>query len=241
MAKKNWDKRDFPNEGDHSDVITYAAVGRALTSWEAIEFWLSRLFGLFVSAGREEPAIRGYGAVHGFETRLTMVKAAGEAYFHNASQTKFGCHIDFIPLKSEFKTLRSFAKEFSPRRNEIAHGMVRYTPPDFVQHHKKFAEEHPIFHRKVSEVSYWALYPNYASTDRVDLHYHPDYIYSSMEILYYRDQFDLVRTTVGEFYHKIWELKQQINKADEALKPGVHDGIARAQAGEPPPSEDASH
>lgn len=230
MTKKDWDQREFPSEGSRNDDAIYAAVGRALSSWEVIEFWLSRLFGLFVSAGREEPAIRGYGAVHGFEARLTMVKAAGEAYFHVAAQTKFGCHLDFAPLKAEFKALRSLAKNYSPRRNEIAHGVVKYTPPEFVQNRKILVNRYPELSIKVSEIAYWALYPNDASTDRVDLHYNPAYIYSFVEILYYKNQFDMVRAAVGQFYHKIWELKNEINKADEATRSVIQDGNVTAPA-----------
>ncbi len=218
LTKKNWDQRDFPNEGDRNDDAVYTAVGRALSSWESIEFWLSRLFGLFVSTGPEEPAIRGYGAIHGFEARLTMVKAAGEAYFNVASHTRLGCKIDFNPYKSNFKAMRILVKNLSPRRNEIAHGAVRYTPPLIVTSKRKFREKYPRDCILISEVAGWALYPNYASTDRTDINYNPEYIYSSIEILYYAEQFNLAKAVVGQFYHNIWELKNSIIRENEASK-----------------------
>jgi len=67
------------------------------------------------------PAIRAYGAVSAFSTRLDMIRAASEAYFLHRKKT----------VSEEFQSILDDAKNFATRRNEIAHGIVQ---PYFIGH-----------------------------------------------------------------------------------------------------------
>ena len=98
---KPFDRRPWPTIGDRELDITYAAVGRALSSWERFEGILSLLFSAFVVNMEREGARRAYSAVRTFEGRAEMLKAASEAYFMNS------------PMRTNSLPLSSFSR--SPR------------------------------------------------------------------------------------------------------------------------------
>jgi hypothetical protein len=113
-----WDISPPPTIGDASEDITFAAVGRALTRWEEFEVMFASLFSTLVSTDdNTAAAIRAYGSVITFRGRAEMVRAAAEVHFR------------LFPNEALWKTFKTFVNQLtghaSPRRNEIAHGVVR--------------------------------------------------------------------------------------------------------------------
>jgi hypothetical protein len=113
-----WDIPPAPAVGDASEDITFAAVGRALTRWEEFEVLFASLFSTLV--GKDDntaAAIRAYGSVITFRGRADLIRAAAEVHFR------------LFPNDALAKTFNTFVNQLtnnaSPRRNEIAHGIVR--------------------------------------------------------------------------------------------------------------------
>jgi hypothetical protein len=113
-----WDIPPPPATGDTSEDTTFAAVGRALTRWEEFEVMFASLFSTLVGTDdNTAAAIRAYGSVITFRGRAEMVRAAGEVHFR------------LFPNDALAKAFNTFVNQLtnnaSPRRNEIAHGIVR--------------------------------------------------------------------------------------------------------------------
>jgi hypothetical protein len=133
-----WDRPPSASKGDVSDMITFAAVGRAITAWEEFEHNFAYLFSRFIGTNIDElVASRAYGAVLTFKGRSEMVEAAAEAFFFSIPVDTANAQIQ-DELKDEIlgvpgnrhgkrKTTGFIdeAKLCSGRRNEIAHGIVR--------------------------------------------------------------------------------------------------------------------
>jgi len=146
--------------------ILYASVSRVLSKWERLEGTLSLLFATFVSGHNSEAARRAYVAVRTFEGRAEMLRAASEVWFDTNQ------HSDLL---TEFKTILSAITSFSPRRNDIAHGVV----------YKWTARAIPESEYQVG----WALWPSHASFKDRDVNNAPKYCYTSVEIKYFEQQF----------------------------------------------------
>jgi hypothetical protein len=175
MAKKEpkikelqpWDRRPWPVKGDADINRTYAAVGLFLSQWERYEGNLSILFSAFVSRSQNKAARRAYVSVRTFEGRADMLRAASSAYFDEHPDEK---------LQEAFKTVLKEATCFSPRRNDVAHGVVEpYIPANYDW---------------VSALDHThGLYPSYASFKDRDLADAPTYCYTSKELDYFVGQF----------------------------------------------------
>lgn len=180
---KPWDRRPWPAIGDSELDITYAAVGRCLSSWERFEGILSLLFSAFVVNMERDGARRAYSAVRTFEGRIEMLKAASEAYFHESPNDGW---------LTSFKTIFKTSKEFAARRNDIAHGVVQYF-------------------NLSSETEFripgggFALFPSYANFKDRSLSNEPDYCYTSVELDYFQKHFDGLQdaptTLAGQIIH----------------------------------------
>jgi hypothetical protein len=122
MSKKPWDVFDPSPMGDIDEKAIFDAVGRALTSWETVEVECAKLFAVLVSSRHKrtynDPAVRAYGSIVGTHSRFNMLQLAAESYFSKrpAKQASF---------EKRFTTLIGEYKEYSNRRNEIAHGFVK--------------------------------------------------------------------------------------------------------------------
>jgi hypothetical protein len=92
-------------------------VGLSLSKWEYLEGQLGLLYACLVDAKyASSPALRAYGVIGSFSTRIDMLKEAVFAFF-------FGKKKDDL-CKSVIELLET-ARSFSARRNEIAHGIVQ--------------------------------------------------------------------------------------------------------------------
>lgn len=173
---KAWDVCPWPSKGDNSSQDIYIAVGRALTTWEEFEGFLSLLFAELVGSRNTQAARQAYCAVRTFEGRSEMLKAASSAYFHDFPNNDFRKNI--LDLIKE-------AKNLAPRRNEIAHGIVR----DF------YELPHPDI--PPFRTGQYALFPTYADSKKRDVNTNPSYCYTSVELNHYTEQFIKLCGKVG--------------------------------------------
>ncbi len=188
---KPWDRPPLPKKGDDDQNDTFRWVGRALTEWEEFEAYFGKIYGVFVGATEDaDPALRSYGAVLTFRSRLAMVRAAAEAFF--AQFKPHGASVIF-------KHLADKAEKYSARRNEIAHGMVQLYFPEgksngTVLVPARFATSRKTLIRKEG-----------------DLHstITPDYAYASPELIHLTRDFYLLAQEASAFYHSIfWERRR---------------------------------
>jgi hypothetical protein len=113
-----WDVAPWPDQGNETADEIFRAVGEALSSWELIEQGIATIFTVVTVGGyyaASEPAIRAYGSVANSRSRVQMVRAAAESWFHQWPD---------CPLETNIKDLLNECEKWSARRNEIAHGIV---------------------------------------------------------------------------------------------------------------------
>ncbi|GGH14780.1 hypothetical protein GCM10007036_14320 [Alsobacter metallidurans] len=87
-----------------------------------VEFTLSQLFSTFMNrhatgavSFHSYPALEAYAAIIGFKTRTSVLRKAAGVFFRLNG---------FDDLQPPFKSAVDRADNFSPRRNDIAHGIV---------------------------------------------------------------------------------------------------------------------
>jgi uncharacterized protein YqgQ len=170
--------------GDANTSTLFQSVGYALTQWEIMEVELSRLFGALLRSpprwtsarstlsstplARASGAERAYGMIVGFGGRADMIEAAAETVLYRHR------------LRATVKGLIDEIGNFSPRRNEIAHGIVMH-----------------VSDGKVNRNHY--LCPNYTNAKKVS--YASDraewkYMYTAEQIDQYAEHFaKLARAT----------------------------------------------
>jgi hypothetical protein len=116
MAKQPWEVPDPPAQGDPSADDTFRAVGAALSQWEHFEGNLTLAFSYLIGAGYGNiAATRAYGSVETFRGRANMIETAAEVYFRHTPDPR---------LQSLLAELLKRSRQFTTRRNEIAHGIV---------------------------------------------------------------------------------------------------------------------
>jgi hypothetical protein len=107
-----WDIRERQPQGDKTPEGIFAAVGAALTTWEALESELAEVFDALVSGEKTErigfATLMSVGSSH---TRGEIILSAAERAL--ALQ---------VPLGKEVHELATEAGHYRARRNEIAHG-----------------------------------------------------------------------------------------------------------------------
>jgi hypothetical protein len=176
-----WDVQGLASHGDQSEEVLYAAVGRALSLWEELEEDLADLFAGFVGSEKRvhsssNPACRAYGSIPNFSSRADMLSAAAEAFFENFSHPA---------LRSRYRETIKQCREFSARRNEIAHGTLHYD----------------------SELGCF-LRPAYYNSRKFPDDHSPAYQYASKEIHYYAEQFILLTEAIRELEKLVYDARQ---------------------------------
>jgi hypothetical protein len=123
MAKQPWEVPDLPTHGDQSKDDTFRAVGAALSQREYFEGNLTSAFSYLIGSGYGNiAALRAYGSVETFRGRANMIETAAEVYLRYNPDAALQSLLDEIIKRS---------RQFSARRNEIAHGIV--SPLDSVE------------------------------------------------------------------------------------------------------------
>ena len=164
-----WDTPPRAEVGDtHADAI-YIAVGHALSEWEHLESALGQLFAFLVGAEivypNNEPAMRAYGSVISFQGRASMLEEAAAGYFHTRPNEEF---------QSRFrKILSTECRQFSGRRNDIAHGRWQ-------QAWQKNGQLGHFLMPGYQPSKHWKIGDNPS----------PKYLYTSKEIAYFRARFE---------------------------------------------------
>ncbi len=180
MAQNPWDVI-WPSEPDDKAETVYLSVGKALSDWESLEHQLATYFAFFATNGADDDvaARRAYGSAIAFRARFEMIQAAAEVYFLNLSDAD---------LSVRFYDLINEIAKFSPRRNEIAHGIVRSMRMPM---ESSEAEEKLRTRALTPEDFGYALFPSEYSTNKNTLvvrarhespRQNPRYLYSSKEI-----------------------------------------------------------
>lgn len=180
MTINPWDVQPVPDRGSDAETL-YRHVGHALSRWESFETSLATLFS-FLTGARKKPATAAYmayGTIVSFSGRAEMVRAASGGYFNRHANTV---------LQRRCHDLVRDALRYSPRRNEIAHGIA--LPYSLVLKDKSGSEWvltatwYAYNKRKWTEKSI-SLVPDIGV---------PKYIYSHVEVAAYSDTFSQLAT-----------------------------------------------
>ncbi len=170
---------------------TYAGVGRALTQWEEIELALSFLYGTFVGKPNDAEAFREYGKGPIFDSRMTGLKEAAAKFFiaHHHQE-----------LEGVFDKLAEDIRNFSHRRNEIAHGTVR-----------------PMLWLRPSKTDpfTYCLIPSHYTKKKFDAAGLPVYVYTFWELAYYATWFSRMMIFVTRLRLDIEQRFSLFPKVDE--------------------------
>lgn len=181
-----WSVRPKRAEGDAAPDALYATVGRALSAWGNFETHLAVLFGVFMSSGAGlEMAARAFGSVRTFEGRLSMLEAAGEAFFSKNGTTDIQ-----VPFESLCK---GAWRHFGSRRNEITHGVVQLYGP--------------ALDRTGAQVGRWYLVPAFIDFQKWKLRKPPAYCYVAADIEHYVAEFGSLSGPVSAMMTKLAEHK----------------------------------
>jgi hypothetical protein len=115
FPKIYWARPDAQSQGDADADAIYAAVGRALSTWELLEMAAVDLFVLFVQS-YSPAAKRAYGSIISASGRRDTILAAAET-----------CFLIHKVTEADALKIRRFVEHWavaSGRRNDIAHGVV---------------------------------------------------------------------------------------------------------------------
>jgi hypothetical protein len=179
-----WNVPPFPSDGDATEDITFTSVGRALTGWELFEHEIAALFAAILGPSAVTwTASRSYGSVLTFRGRSDMIKAAAEAHFAQAPNNV---------LHAGLRDLLNLANNYSPRRNEIAHAVVKpYASLALHGDKKEFVLVPSDYATNKMQIGFFSqslLTLGIPATQEVP-YLSPKYVYSSPEIDYFGIKF----------------------------------------------------
>lgn len=102
-------------QGDANKDETYAGVGRVLSSWESVEFELSRLLAALMEEPDDPRVLQFYGTGRILQNRLDWVRIAADHHFMTSPNQNH---------EGDFDLLMEDLSSAADRRNEVAHGVV---------------------------------------------------------------------------------------------------------------------
>ena len=173
--KQPWDIRDPSPRGDAQENDIFVAVGSALTEWENVEVECAKLFAVLVSTSLKRtylaPAVRAYGAIISVRSKGEMLRLAAESYFERRRAKQASFRDTFNERLKEYR-------EFSNRRNDIAHGCLKSV---FV------TEQTTKKGRRRGAIGFYLL-PSFYNPKKFKEEKF-SYQYTSSDIIYYRQEF----------------------------------------------------
>jgi hypothetical protein len=124
-----WPEHRGATKGDENREALLAAVGFALSKWEELEVELAQTFSTLVGAQWGEPAVRAYGAIDNFRSRMNMLDAAADTFFYSRTwRAKTAADPLVSKTQDEYRELVKLCRNFAARRNDIAHGRYHDHP-----------------------------------------------------------------------------------------------------------------
>lgn len=104
-----------PKAVGNSPSTIFAAMGKALSAWEMLEFYVLLLYEYLIKS-HTEATRRGFGVIESSRERRNVVREVAKCFFlqHKVSEAD----------RSSFRALLNHIDEASKRRNEIAHGIA---------------------------------------------------------------------------------------------------------------------
>ncbi|HYL33044.1 MAG TPA: hypothetical protein VEU53_07860 [Stellaceae bacterium] len=188
-----WDTPPLPTRGDGSQKTTYASMGHALTTWEHLEINLACLFAVMTCGeAYDKAAIGKYGEGKAvFVIRHRALKHLGRKYFARYPDQKD---------EGDFEEVIARAFNFSARRNDIAHSILR----------SFYLLTHPgrSFLDAPKRES-WCLFPAYFKDKRFKWADKPAYAYTSKELDALRAHFDSLSADI----HRLWKRLESRHRA----------------------------
>lgn len=114
-ATELWKRPQGKPQGESDANAIYISVGIALSRWEALEGFLSMLFGYFVESPAQA-ATRAFGTLTSNQNKQLMMKEAAQIFFrlHGAGKES----------SEPLEILLQHYGQAVGRRNDIAHGMA---------------------------------------------------------------------------------------------------------------------
>jgi hypothetical protein len=178
-----WDVPPGPYAPDASIETTYAAVGRALSQWEKLEFTLARLSANLT--GHTLPSAVAFGTYRAatiFNKRADDLEEVFRRYIIR--------HPDQA-LEGDFGALICDIRRLSARRYDIALGVVQ---PCWDENERVISEE---------TATGYVLVPAGYATRNFDAYGKPSYIFGASDIHRYRKSFKKYRAKVIEFSYRL--------------------------------------
>ena len=108
-----WNQFDQADQGDEDINVLFAAVGKAISSWETMESHLGSIFADLCGPQNEAP-FRAYGTVSSSRGRISMIREA----YAVSTLSEF--------MDDDLSNLLGDVEKFAARRNDIAHGLVQH-------------------------------------------------------------------------------------------------------------------
>jgi hypothetical protein len=187
---KPWDVRSrLPDQGDPTDDVTYAAVGRALSRWEKLEVELAGLYAILTGRSKfDMTAIRAYGSGRIFADRMTGLATVACPYFvRNSGQKE----------EAAFESIVCRARKLSARRNDIAHGIVNKILRATVDYRNPVGGSAQV----LTSDNFCLMPPHYDPRRRNQTE--PKYSYSSQDMNEYGGHFAALALEVDQFTSQI--------------------------------------
>jgi hypothetical protein len=111
-----WERPSLVLEGDQHPDQTHLAVGHVLSGWEGVEIQLGYMYASAVGKRDDCWTLLEYGESSAFRGRFRVLEEAlGKLFIKRPNQEVEGRVMPFVTK----------ADNFSRRRNEVAHGIVR--------------------------------------------------------------------------------------------------------------------
>ena len=176
-----WDIPPYPGYGDKDANVTYAAVGRALSTWEELETNLAVLYARFLGVSPKEATSRSeYANAGTFRGRSNQVREAACLFFVRHSSQH---------LEGYFDNLISELTKVADRRNDIAHGVVTFWPGGTAD-----------LEEALRRMEYMLVPSGYA-VKKYGATGDPTYMYSSVELDHFTQVFRLYLSRVESSGH----------------------------------------
>ena len=194
---------------ENADAI-YWSVGKSLSTWEANEVTLAKMFGLFVES-ESQAAEWAYGIFSGNSGKKDALKYAAEI-FSSRRNEKFSMH--------DFNLLLSHYQGGVARRNEIAHGIVQLIKID--NEERGYFLTPPLYNSRKGVAhtpSFWEKVRDQSSQDPFAVFGHC-YRYTSQDIEHFTNLFaELQRQAASFFIEQLMIVgKEKFNRIPDSQK-----------------------